>query len=141
MDADDAQAADVVDVDVSVAEGPDPADVDDDDDDDDDEFEWIQGWSTEYNVYYYFHVPTGTTSWEAPETYKPYSPDDDGTDARATFYSDTIPRPASFDPAIFERSVASAHVAPIFSRKNAFSMRTSPSICLCSESLSSLRSA
>ena len=38
MDADDAQAADVVDVDVAVAEGPDPADADDDDDDDDDEF-------------------------------------------------------------------------------------------------------
>ena len=51
MDADDAQAADVVDVDVAVAED----------------------------------------------------------DARATFYSDTIPRPDSFDPAIFERSVASAH--------------------------------
>ena len=30
-------------------------------------------------------------------------------DARAAFYSDTIPRPESFDPAIFERSVASAH--------------------------------
>ena len=95
--ANDAQAADVVDVDVAVAEdaravsdqpldererppdvdvavaeGPDPADADDDDD----EFEWIQGWSAEYSVYYYFHVPTGTTSWEAPETYKPYSPDD-----------------------------------------------------------------
>ena len=31
-------------------------------DDEDDEFEWIQGWSAEYNVYYNFHVPTSTSS-------------------------------------------------------------------------------
>ena len=74
-----ARAADPAEVDVAVAEGPGPADVDDEDDDD--EFEWKQGWSAEYNTYYYFHVPTGTSSWEAPEKYEPHSPDDDDDDA------------------------------------------------------------
>ena len=63
MDADDAQAADVVDVDVAVAEGP-------------------------------------------------------------RFYSNTIPRPDSFDPAIFAPSVASAHrgEAPSAAARDSYTM-------------------
>ena len=45
-------------------------------------------------------------------------------DARATFYSDTIPRPDSFDPAIFAPSVASAHrgEAPSAAARDSYTM-------------------
>ena len=50
----------------------DDEDDDDEDDDDDDDREWYEGWDADNARHFYFHAPTGQSSWTPPDA--PYVP-------------------------------------------------------------------